>query len=78
MTTDTARMAIKRAAAAPLASFVLRVSGRPATLRYELHNVRTGERHRFTTADVLAAFLRLQGVVDEQLLSEGSVDDSRA
>lgn len=60
-------MATKLAAAAPLASFVLRVSGRPVTLHYELHNVRTGERHRFTRADALAAFLRLQGIVEEPL-----------
>ena len=46
----------------PLASFVLRVTGRPATLRYELHNVRTGDRHRFARADKLVAFLRQQGL----------------
>jgi hypothetical protein len=47
---------------APLASFVLRVIGRPATLRYELHDLRTGERHRFSRSEALAAFLREQGL----------------
>ena len=69
-------MGTKRTAAAPLASFVLRVSGQPATLRYELHNVRTGEKHRFTKADALAAFLRLQGVVDEGLAPPDPADDT--
>lgn len=76
MGADTARMATKRAAAAPLASFVLRVRGRPVTLRYELHNVRTGERHCFKKADALAAFLRLQGVVDEGLAAPAPADDT--
>jgi hypothetical protein len=46
---------------APLASFVLRVTGRPAIVRYELHDLRTGTKRRFTRADSLAAFLREQG-----------------
>jgi hypothetical protein len=50
----------------PLASFVLRVTGRPAVLHYELHNVRTGERHRFLRADALVAFLREQGLETDQ------------
>ena len=68
-------MAIDRAAPAPLASFVLRVSGRPVRLRYELHNVRTGERHCFTRAAALAAFLCMQGVVDEGPGPPGPADD---
>lgn len=47
---------------APLASFVLRVRGRPATLRYELHNLRTGDRRIFTRVESLAAFVRQQGL----------------
>jgi hypothetical protein len=47
---------------APLASFVLRVRGQPARLTYELHNVRTGERKRFTRLSSLVAFLREQGI----------------
>ena len=46
----------------PLTSYVLRVRGRPATLRYELHNLRTGDRHVFLKAERLAAFLREQGL----------------
>lgn len=49
---------------APLASYVLRVVGRPATLRYELHDLRSGDRHRVRTAEALADFLRLQGERD--------------
>ena len=45
----------------PLASYVLRVRGRPATLRYELHNLRTGDRRVFFNAERLSAFLREQG-----------------
>jgi len=52
----------RRPPQAPLASYVLRVTGRPAVLRYELYDVRTGERHRFVRADALMAFLRAQGL----------------
>jgi len=55
-----------------LASFVLRVTGRPAVLHYELHNVRTGERHRFTRVDALTAFLRDQGLPE---LTGAGTDD---
>ena len=46
----------------PLTSYVLRVHGRPATLRFELHNLRTGDRRVFLKAERLAAFLREQGL----------------
>jgi hypothetical protein len=52
---------------APLASFVLRVRGQPARLTFELHNVRTGERRRFTRLASLAAFLREQGIEHDDL-----------
>jgi hypothetical protein len=54
----------------PLASFVLRVTGRPATLQYELHDLRTGERHRFRRAEALAAFVRARGLPVEPLQSD--------
>jgi hypothetical protein len=47
---------------APLASFVLRVRGRPAILRYELHNLRTGERRTFVRIETLASFIRQHGL----------------
>ncbi len=50
--------------AAPLASYVLRVIGRPAVLVYELHDVRTGRRRRFSRAAALMAFLAQQGLSD--------------
>jgi hypothetical protein len=75
---DTAPMASKRDAVGPLASFVLRVCGRPVTLRYELHNVRTGEKRRFTRADALAAFLRQQGVAEENLPLDDPANDTNA
>jgi hypothetical protein len=46
----------------PLASYVLRIRGQPATLRYELHDLRSGERRTFIRADRLAAFLREHGI----------------
>ena len=46
----------------PLASYVLRVRGRPATLRYELCDLRSGDRRVFVKVDRLAAFLREQGL----------------
>ncbi len=52
----------KPSAEPPLASYVLRVQGRPATLRYELHNLRSGERRVFFKADRLAAHLRQLGL----------------
>lgn len=48
--------------AAPLASYVLRVKGRPATLVFELQDVRTGRRRRFTQATALVAFLAQHGL----------------
>ena len=47
----------------PLASYVLRVRGRPAILRYELHDLRTGERRVFLRVERLLDFLRMQGLV---------------
>jgi hypothetical protein len=58
-------MTTERTEGVPLASFVLRVTGRPATLRYELHDLRTGDRRHFARADLLAAFLRAQGLAPE-------------
>lgn len=46
----------------PLASYVLRIRGRPATLRYELHDLRSGERRVFLSAERLAAHLREHGL----------------
>jgi hypothetical protein len=52
----------------PLASYVLRVRGRPAILRYELHDLRTGERRVFQRVQRLLDFLRMQGlVIDPEL-----------
>ncbi len=46
----------------PLASFVLRVHGRSARLTYELLDVRTGQRKRFSSLNKLAAHLRTLGL----------------
>jgi hypothetical protein len=46
----------------PLASYVLRIRGRPAVVRYELHDVRTGARRVFVRVDRLVAFLRQRGL----------------
>jgi len=46
----------------PLASYVLRVSGRPAVLRYELHDLRTGDRRVFLRVERLLDFLRMEGL----------------
>ena len=59
---DTVRMPDSKHPDLPLASYVLRVRGQPATLRYELHNLRTGDRRVFLKAERLAAFLREQGL----------------
>jgi hypothetical protein len=48
--------------AAPLASYVLRVKGRPATLVFELQDVRTGRRRRFSQAAALVVFLAQHGL----------------
>lgn len=47
---------------APLASYVLRVQGRPATIVFELQDVRTGRRRRFKHAAALVAFLAQHGL----------------
>jgi hypothetical protein len=48
--------------ARPLASYVMRVRGRPATLRYELLDLRSGERHVFRRGESLLDFLRRHGL----------------
>lgn len=47
----------------PLASYVLRVSGRRASLRYELLDLRTGERHVFRRTESVSEFLRQAGLL---------------
>lgn len=56
----------------PLASFVLRVRGQPARLRYDLLDVRTGERRRFTSLMKLAAHLRALGLDPDHLDADTS------
>ncbi len=46
----------------PLASYVLRIRGRPAVVRYELHDLRSGDRRVFVRVDRLVAFLRQRGL----------------
>ena len=48
----------------PLASYVVRVRGRPASLRYELLDLRTGERHVYRRAESVSEFLRQAGLPD--------------
>jgi hypothetical protein len=58
---DTARMSEGARSDKPLASYVLRIRGQPATLRFELDDLRTGDRRVFVGIDRLAAFLRERG-----------------
>jgi len=46
----------------PLASYVLRSRGRPAVVRYELHDLRSGARRVFVRVERLVAFLRQRGL----------------
>jgi hypothetical protein len=55
-------MADSRPADRPLASYVLRIRGRPAVVRYEIHDVRTGARRVFVRFDRLVAYLRQRGL----------------
>jgi hypothetical protein len=68
---DTAVVITRPSPEAPLASFVLRVVGRPATLRYELHDLRTGQRHRFSRSEALVAFLRERGLPEPDAVAPG-------
>ena len=52
----------------PLASYVLRVRGRPASLRYELLDLRSGERHVFRRTDSVVAFLQRHGILPDDVL----------
>lgn len=56
----------------PLASFVLRVRGQRARLRYELMDVRSGERRRFTSLKQLSAHLRALGLSPDHLDADTS------
>ena len=55
----------------PLASYVLRVRGRPATLRFELDNLRTGDRRVFDGIGRLVAFLREHGLGLDSIETDG-------
>ena len=57
--------------AQPLASYVLRVRGRPAALVYELVNVSTGAQLRFRSPARLADFLRRHGLAPEPVAGDG-------
>lgn len=60
----------------PLASYVLRIRGKPATLRYELHDLRSGDRHVFLSAERLAAHLRRHGLeVEDARPDTGPIGD---
>ena len=60
----------------PLASYVLRIRGRPATLRYELHDLRSGERRVFLSAGRLAAHLRKHGLeIEDARAGTGALGD---
>ncbi len=43
---------------APVASYVLRVTSRTDAVGFELHEVRTGAKRRFSSVEALAEFLR--------------------
>jgi hypothetical protein len=51
----------------PLASFVLRVRGQPARLRFELLDVRSGERRSFSSLAKLSSHLRALGLDPDHL-----------
>ena len=55
----------------PLASYVLRVRGKPASLRYELVNLRDGAKHVFRRAQSVAAFLQAHGIRLDDLPEPG-------
>jgi hypothetical protein len=46
----------------PLASYVLRVRGQPASLRFEIVNLRDGARHVFRQSRSVVAFLQRHGL----------------
>lgn len=77
---DTGQMAFPDSSneAAPLASYVLRVKGRTATLVFELHDVRTGQRRRFKQPAELVAFLAQHGLsLDVRTLPGPTCGDER-
>jgi hypothetical protein len=49
----------------------LRICGRPATLRFELDDLRTGDRRVFVRIDRLVAFLREHGLGLDSVESGG-------
>jgi hypothetical protein len=61
MATHTSRMSEGRRPEKPLASYVLRIRGRPPILRFELDDLRTGERRVFVRPDRLVVFLQQRG-----------------
>jgi hypothetical protein len=56
----------------PLASYVLRVRGRPASLRYELLDLRSGERHLFRKSASVVAFLQRNGLRPDDAATDGA------
>jgi hypothetical protein len=59
----------------PLASFVLRVRGQPARLRFELLDVRTGKRRSFANLAKLSTHLLALGLDPGNL--DVNTDDDR-
>jgi hypothetical protein len=57
----------------PLASYVLRVRGRRACLRYELLDLRTGERHVFRRTESVSEFLQQAGLLGGNAEAEDEV-----
>lgn len=56
----------------PLASYVLRVRGRPASLRFEIVNLRDGARHVFKQPRSVVAFLQTHGLkLDDAAATDG-------
>ena len=58
----------------PLASYVLRVRGRPATLRFEMVNLRDGTRHVFRQSRSVVAFLQKHGLTLDDAAATGDGD----
>ena len=57
----------------PLASYVLRVRGRPALLRYEVLDLRSGERHVFRRASAVLEFLQRNGLQRDDAVAGDAV-----
>jgi len=75
MTVPTRRREIETVSLQPLTSYVLRVLGQPARLRFELLDLRSGERRVFRRPESVMEFLERNGLRPDVSAIVGGIEE---